>query len=217
MTNIKSIIVDDHDLFRMTLRTSLETCHPDISVVGEAKYGADFFRLLKTVSADIVLLDIDFNSGMKGADIARRLKKDYPAMKILAVSSQDSMDTVKEMLEIGVDGFISKGQGSIDVIADAVYEVMQGFKYYGTDIAGVISRIYVAKKKTTEVTSEFTEQEERIIKLCHEGLSAKLIAERLDINTRTVEKHKANIFLKLGINSTAEMLNYALKKGIIRI
>jgi DNA-binding NarL/FixJ family response regulator len=217
MSKINAIIVDDHDLFRTMLRTVLETGHPDIAVVGDAKYGADFFRLLETVPADIVLLDIDFKFGMTGIEIARRLKKEYPAMKIIAVSSEDTMDTVREMLEIGIEGFISKSQGSIDNIADAVYDVMQGFPYYGKDIAGIISRIYVAKKNTTEVTSEFTEQEKRIILLCLEGFSAKMVAERLNITSRTVETHKSNIFRKLDINSTTELLNYLLKSGFIRI
>jgi two-component system response regulator NreC len=212
---IKVILVDDHDLFRMTLRTAIETAHPDIAVVGDAKYGDDFFRLLETVSADIVLLDIDFKAGMKGTEIARRLKNERPEMKILVVSSQDGMKTVKEMVEIGIEGFISKDQGSIDAIVHAVHEVMQGHNYYGRDITSIISRIYVAKKNTTEVTHEFTEQERNIILLCHKGLSAKMIATELGITSRTVETHKSNIFRRLEINSTAEMVHYAQKIGII--
>ena len=212
---ITVIIVDDHDLFRMTLRSAIETFHPDIAVAGEAKSGADFFSLLETVSADIVLLDIDMPV-MNGVEIARRLITERRNIKILAVSSEDTMDKVREMLDIGIDGFISKGQGNMDMIGEAVRYIMQGGKYYGNDITEIISRIYVAVKQTTEVTSEFTEQETRIIQLCHEGLTAKEIADRLNIATRTVEKHKANIFGKLGIKSTTEMLNYAIKLGIIR-
>jgi len=94
---------------------------------------------------------------------------------------------------------------------------MQGFDYFGTDISAIICRIYVAKKKTTKITSEFTEQEKRIIELCHEGLSAKLIADRLGITTRTADWHKSNIFSKLGINSTLEMVQFAVKNGIIEM
>jgi len=66
------------------------------------------------------------------------------------------------------------------------------------------------------VSAEFTEQEKRIIELCREGLPAKLIADRLNISARTVDNHKNNIFRKLGINSSLEMVQYALKNGIIR-
>jgi DNA-binding NarL/FixJ family response regulator len=93
---------------------------------------------------------------------------------------------------------------------------MQGLEYFGKDISEIIYRIYVAKKKTNEITSEFSEKERSIIKLCHEGLPAKLIADRLKISTRTVDWHKSNIFRKLEINSTLEMLQYALKNGILK-
>jgi len=209
------IIVDDHDLFRMTLRIAIETRHPDLDVVGDAKYGADLFAMLRTVEADIVLLDIVM-PGMSGTEVARRLKNEHPEMKILAVSSEDSMDKVQEMVDIGIEGFISKSQGNIDDIAVAVRTVVEGYSYFGRDIADIIHRIYLAKKKTLKVTSEFTEQETRIIHLCHEGLSAKEVANRLNISARTVEWHKKKIFEKLNINTTAEMLNYAVENGIIR-
>ena len=213
---IHAIIVDDHELYRLGIRTAIEIRHPDITVVGEAASGAELFDLLKTTAADIVLLDIKM-SEMNGVEIARRMKKDYPEIKILAVSSENSTETVQEMLEIGIEGFVSKAQGGADNIVEAVRIVMQGTVYFGRDISGIIHRIYVVKKKTTKVTAEFTEQEKKIIELCHEGLPGKLIADRLGISLRTVDKHKSNIFCKLGINNTLEMVRYALKKGIIQV
>jgi DNA-binding NarL/FixJ family response regulator len=214
MTKITVIIVDDHELFRLGVRSAFETRHSDISVVGEAPSGAVFFDLLETVAADIVLLDI-LMPGMSGIEIAPRLKKERPEMKILAISAENSSEAVQEMLHIGIEGFVSKFDSGADNIAEAVRSVAEGYEYFGKDISDIIRRIYVAKKKTVEITSEFTEQEKRIIELCHEGLPAKLIADRLDITARTVEWHKSNIFRKLGINSTLEMVKYAVKTGII--
>ena len=93
---------------------------------------------------------------------------------------------------------------------------MQGIDYFGADMSDMIRRTYVSIKKTTQVTDEFTEQERRIIELCHEGLPAKQIADRLGIAAKTVEWHKSHIFDKLGIHSTLELIQYAMKNGIIR-
>jgi DNA-binding NarL/FixJ family response regulator len=127
------------------------------------------------------------------------------------------METVKKMLDIGVDGFFSKLHGGVNTVPEAIRTIMQGFDYFGNDIAEIICRIYVAKKKTTQVTSEFTEQEKRVIELSCEGLQGKEVATRLGVNFRTVDSHKRNIFKKLGINNTIEMVQYALKNGIYQM
>jgi len=215
--DISLIIVDDHELFRLGLRTAIENSYPDIAIVGEAKSGADFFSLLETVSAfDIVLLDIMLPD-ISGIEIAQRLKVERPNVKILAISAENSVLTVEEMLQIGIEGFISKLNSNPDTLAQAIYSIMQGVEYFGKDISDIISRIYVSKKRTTEVTSEFSEHEKRIIECCLEGLPAKLIADRLGISIRTVDWHKSNIFRKLGINSTLEMVQYAVRNKIIKV
>jgi Response regulator containing a CheY-like receiver domain and an HTH DNA-binding domain len=214
MEKIRVMMVDDHELFRLSLRTAIECRFEDIIIVGEAGSGATFFSLLRTVDADIVLLDIAL-PGMSGIEIARRLKTEQPDMKILAVSAENDLSTVEEMLEIGIEGFVSKSNCKPDILAEAIYSVMQGLDYFGRDISSIISRIYIAKKKTMQVSEEFSEQEKHIIELCLEGLPAKLIADRLSISTRTVDWHKSNMFSKLGINSTIELVQFAIKNKII--
>ena len=216
MEKISLILVDDHELFRLSLRTVIESRNTDIVVVGEAGTGLAFFDLLQTLTADIVLLDIALPD-MSGIDIARRLKVERPNMKILAVSAENASSTVEEMLQIGIEGFVSKSHCKPDILANAIRSVMQGLDYFGADIAEIISRIYIAKKKTTRVSEEFSEQEKSIIELCLQGLSAKLIADRLNISTRTVDWHKSNMFSKLGINSTLELVQFVVKNGIIRM
>ena len=213
---IHAILVDDHELYRLGIRTAIESRHPDIAVVGEAGSGSELFDLLETAVVDIVLLDIMMPE-MSGVEIARRMKKEYPQIKILAVSSENSSETVQEMLAIGIEGFVSKLHGGAEIIVEAVRSVTQGVDYFGKDISDIIRRIYVVKKKTTEVTAEFTGQEKKIIELCHEGLPGKLIADRLGISLRTVDNHKSHIFRKLGINNTMEMVRYALQNGIIQM
>jgi len=217
MDKIKLIIVDDHDLYRYGIKMSIQFNHSDIVVVGEAKYGADFFRLLETpdcASADIVLLDIELPD-MSGIEIARQLKSQDSSKKILIISAKNTTENVQEMLEIGIEGFVSKVNCNDKIIIEAIRTIMQGFEYFGSDVSEIIRRIYVSKKKTVQVTSEFTEQEKRILEYCHERLSAKHIADLMCISVRTVDWHKSNIFRKLGINNTYEMVQYAVRNGII--
>jgi len=213
---ITAILVDDHELFRLGIKMAMTSRHPDINIAGEAETGEEFFRLIETTTADIVLLDIMLPD-MNGIDIAKRLKKEKPDIKILVISSENTAEVTHAMLAIGVDGFISKRMGGVDVLADAIRSIMSGFEYFGKDISEIIYRIYVAKKETTEVTPEFSDQEKKIIELCRDGLLSKQIADKIGLSTRTVENHKTNIFRKLGINSTVEMVQFATKKGIIRM
>jgi DNA-binding NarL/FixJ family response regulator len=213
---ITAILVDDHELFRLGVRTAINSRHSDIRIAGEAESGSELFALLATVKADIVLLDIHLPD-MSGIEIARRLRNEYPDVKILVISSENTAAVTEALLNLDINGFISKRTGGVDELANAIRSVMDGFEYFGKDISDIIYRIYVTKKKTAEVTSEFTGQEKRIIELCREGLQSKQIADRLWVSPRTVETHKNNIFRKLGINNTVEMVQYAMKNGIVRV
>jgi len=214
MTQI--IVVDDHNLFRMMLKTTIESAHPDIRVAGEAASGEELFRLLPHTQADLVILDVNLPD-IWGVEVARRLRREYPALKIIAVSGENTAETIRAMIDAGIDGFISKQHSGINELAEAIDSVMNGVEYFGRDISAILFDVYVSKKKTAEATAEFTEQEKKIIELCRDGLPSKQIADRLCISPRTVENHKNNIFRKLGINSTVEMIRYAMKNGIISV
>ena len=216
MSRINVIIVDNYKLFRKSLRLNFETRHPDLFVAGEAESGTEFFGLLETTPVDIVLLDINLPD-ISGIEIARLLKSERPEVKILAVTADNSAATIEKMLRIGIEGFLCKDNSNGGTIADAIYSVMQGLDYFGTDMSDIIRRTYISIKKTTKVTAEFTEQEKKIIEFCQEGLPAKQIAERLGIAVKTVEWHKSHIFDKLGIHSTQELIQYAIKNRIIRV
>jgi len=214
MTQI--IIADDHNLFRMMLKTTIESSHPDIRVTGEAGSGEELFRLLPHTQADLVILDVNLPD-IWGVEVARRIRREYPALKIIAVSGENTAETIRAMIDAGIDGFISKQHSGINEPAEAIESVMNGLEYFGRDISAILFDVYVAKKKTAVVTSEFTEREREIILLCRDGLLCKEIADCLNISVYTVNSHKRNIFGKLGINNTVEMVQYALKKGIIRV
>ena len=213
---IRVIVVDDHRLFRIGLKAAIHADYPDIRIAGEAECGKDLFGVLASTPADVVLLDINL-PGMGGAEIARHLRREYPAVKILAVSAENTTEKIESMLEAGIDGFISKQKGDMDELVRAIRTVVDGLEYYGRDIAAIIFGVYVSKKKTAEATNEFTEREREIIHACRDGLMCKEIADRMGVSINTINTHKKRIFMKLGINTTMEMVQFALKKGIIRV
>jgi len=211
----KVIIVDDHDLFRMVLRMSFSD-YPDVDVSGEAGSGAELFALLGATPCDLVLLDVGLPD-MSGVEIAGRLHRDYPAIKILVISAENTNDTIQALLETGIEGFISKQSGVVDEIIRAIRAIMAGDEYYGSDVATMMYKIFVSKKHNPAIVlPEFTTREIEIIELCRDGLITKEIAQRLGISIYTVRNHKTNIFQKLGLNNSMEMVRYALKHKIIR-
>ena len=212
---IQVVIVDDHTLFRMGLKVAFKTNYPNICIIGEADCAQTLFALPTLSKAHLVLLDINL-PGMSGVEITRVLRRDVPTIKILAVSAENNAEAVEAMIEAGVDGFISKQNGDMDELAQAIRTVVSGLEYFGRDISSIIYDVYVTKKKSNTITDDFTDRERQIILLCKDGLLCKEIADRLSISINTVNSHKKRIFQKLGINSTIEMVQYALKKGIIR-
>ncbi|MDD4141561.1 MAG: response regulator transcription factor [Bacteroidales bacterium] len=210
--NIRVIIVDDHQLFRIGIKGIL-TEDTGIEVVGEAASSQELFTLLPDIDTDIVLLDIILPE-LSGIVIAERLRKDYPEIKILVLSSESDRRTLSELVTIGIDGFIGKDLPREELIK-AVTDVANGSEYYGRDIARIIHCIRVSKRDVSD--DVFTLREKEIIQLSIKGLQAKEIADKLNINVGTVNVHKNNIFRKLGINNSVELVNYCLKNGIIHI
>jgi DNA-binding NarL/FixJ family response regulator len=213
MTRI--IIVDDHSIVRMGIKGALSIKCPDVCVVGEAADGKRFFDLLTTTEADLVLLDIMLPD-TTGIEIARRLRKDYPELKILIISVETSLDIVQQLLEIGINGFLSKQHCTDDSLVDAIRCISDGTSYFGMDIAAIMSDIHTYKTKSTTENFDLSWREREIINLCHSGLKSKEIADKLNISPRTVENHKMNIFKKMGINNSSEMIQYAVKNDIIQ-
>lgn len=143
MANI--IIVDDHALYRLGVRTALSLGRNRHSVVGEAATSAELFKLLETVKPDLVLLDIILPD-VQGDEIARRLKRDFPDIKILVLSSETSEDAVLEMVEMGVEGFIAK-DGAQEDLSEAIRLIMAGEQFFGSKISEILNSLLLSSRK----------------------------------------------------------------------
>ena len=208
---IRILLVDDHPLMLMGIRSMLEG-KSGIEVVGTAPEGEQALKKAAALKPDVMMLDI-IMPGMDGIELARRMRSEMPDVALLVLSSDTSIATLKTLLNIGIEGFLPKTSDE-GTMLDAIRSVAAGYEYFGTDIARLIERISLAKKASESL---FTPRELDVIRLSCRGLQYKEIAGELGIKYLTVVTIKNNIFRKLGINNTIELVLYAIKKELITL
>lgn len=208
---IRILLVDDHPLMLMGIRSMLEG-KPGIEVVGTAGNGVEALEIAAKLKPDVMMLDIVM-PGMDGIELARRMRAEMPDTALLVLSSDTSLVTLEPLLNIGIDGFLPKTSDASSML-DAIRSVAEGYEYFGTDIARLIERISLAKKASDGL---FTPRELDVIRLSCKGLQYKEIAGQLGIKYLTVVTIKNNIFRKLGINNTVELVIYAVRKELISL
>lgn len=209
---IRIILLEDHQLFRIGLCAALNRGSSKVEIVAQADSVASFLELIQSVEVDMALLDITLPDG-SGIEVARILRQQYPTIKILILSADTTEETIAELITVGIEGFVSKSVPTAD-LCHAVEYIANGAHYFGPDIAKLIHNIELSHNKKK---IEFTEREHQIVQLCANGYSAKEIANKLCVSICTVNTHKNNIFKKLGINNSVELVRYALKEGISKL
>jgi len=208
---IRIILADDHPLMLLGIRAMLQGC-PGLEVADTARDGAEAFEKAARLRPDVMVFDIVMPV-MSGIELARRMRAEQPDTALLALSSDSSVATLEPLLQIGIDGFLPKTADDRTIV-DAIRSVAAGYEYFGTDIARLIERISLAKRASDTL---FTPRELDVIRLSCKGLQYKEIADELGIKYLTVVTIKNNIFRKLGINNTVELVLYAIKKNLITL
>ena len=210
---VRILLVDDHPLMLMGIRSMLEG-QTDIEIVGTASDGGKALALLSTMDPlpNLMLVDV-MMPGMDGIELARQMRAEMPDIALLILSSDTSLATLEPLLNIGIDGFLSKSSDRQTMLS-AIRSVAAGYEFFGTDVARLIERISIAKKASDSL---FTPRELDVIRLSCQGLQYKEIAGQLGIKYLTVVTIKNNIFRKLGINNTVELVLYAIKKELITL
>ncbi len=210
---IKVLIADDHQVFRDGIESILEDVE-GMEVVAQAEDGKIVLEKLKTITPDVILMDISMGDA-NGIETTQIVKKDYPQIKVLVLSMHEETDYIVKMLEAGASGYLLKDAGSNEMIK-AIQEVYSGGTYYSQQVsAAIVSRLTNRnKKKEKQKGITLTRRETEILELITNEYTNPEIAEKLFISIRTVDTHRRNLLEKLNVKNTAGLVKYALRHGI---
>lgn len=213
MEKIRIIITDDHQLFRNGLKILLNS-FPDFEVTGEASNGEEFLKLIRSVTADIALMDINMPL-MDGIEATKEGIKINPEIKVIALSMYGEEDYYYRMVDAGAKGFILKDSG-ISEVRDAILTVMKGGNYFSQELLYHVIQKFKHREQESKAANLSKREREILAKIC-EGLSNQEIADALFISKRTVDKHRANLLGKTNSKNTASLILFAIKNKLIEI
>ncbi len=211
MVKVQVLIADDHPIVRSGIRTELSR-HQEFEIVGEAVTGDQVLEWATKAKIDVVILDINM-PGLKTLEVIKRLRKSYPATKILVVTAYTDKGTVTGILNAGAEGFITKDEDPY-VIPDAIRSILKGKNWLGP-VASTLIVKRLKEPRTNQGNSLLTDREITVLRLIANGLTTKEIANQIGMAERTVEFHITNIYEKVGVNSRASAVNWAKEKGLI--
>lgn len=210
---ISVLLVDDHTIVRQGLRPLLEAAG-DIEVVGEASSGEEALQQVALLHPTVTILDL-LMPGMNGLEVAARVAS-HTRVLILSMHSSDAY--VVEALRAGALGYVVKDASAQELIT-AIRTVSRGEHYLSKPFSekGIHTYLSQSQVGTTDPFDLLTRREREVLHLAAQGQTAAGIAEHLGISPRTVEIHRANLMHKLELETTGDLVRYALRKGIISL
>ncbi len=213
---MRLLLVDDHAVVRSGLRMLL-SAEPDVEIVGEASTAAEAMETASTVKPDVILMDIGLPD-LSGIDATREIKKKYPEIAIVALTIHEDEEYFFKMLEAGASGYVPKRAAPEELLI-AVRAAAAGQVYLYPSLAKLLVKDYLSQDHPAEEKANIdglTDREHEVLTYLAEGANNDKIAAELIISPKTVERHRENIMRKLNMHSRAELVRYAIRKGIIK-
>ncbi len=210
MTPIRVLLADDHPVVRTGIRNLLGRS-PDIQVVGEASNGTEALQLCDELKPDVILLDMEM-PGLKGVEVAQRLRSAESSIRVLALSAYDDKQYILELLESGASGYLTKEEAP-ETIIDAIRGVSQGEQ--GWVSRRVAAQMSVWMREDEPDSNRLTHRELEVLRLVVEGKTNQGIGLNLGISEKTVEKYLEAVFAKLSVTSRVEAAVYAVREGLV--
>lgn len=217
MEKIKVFLADDHTVLRAGLRMLLDA-EADIKVVGEAADGEEAVRRIGDSEPDVVLMDITM-PGMDGLEATRQIGKKYPDVRVLVLTMHEDLSYLRQFLRAGAKGYVAKKAVDTELTA-AIRSVFRGEVYIHPSLAQPLVAELLGEAPSREAVTDgevhLTERELEVLALIANGYTNQQAAERLFISVKTIESHRAHIMTKLGIRNRAELVRYAIGKGLLQ-
>jgi len=212
---IRILLVDDHNVMRRGLRLLVER-QQGFVVVGEAADGRQAVEVAQTTQPDVVILDISLPN-LNGIEAAQRINELLPDTAIIILSMHSDESYVMRALRAGAKGYLLKDSAEEDLM-EGIRSVSSGKAYFSSGVSKMLVEDYVREIKARGVDDSYellTPREKEILHLLVEGKSNKDIAVALNLSPYTVETHRRNLQEKLNLHSFAELILYAVRKGVI--
>lgn len=210
MKRPRIILADDHRIVIEGLRNLLE---PEFELVGTVENGRALMDATKKLHPDVVVADISMPL-LNGIEAVRQIKKNDPAVKVVFLTMHPDVTYAAEAFDAGASGYVLKHSAPSELVT-AIHEVLKGRTYVTPMIAGELIETYKKGDNVRNVEiSKLTTRQREVLQLLVEGKSAKEVAGILNISTRTVEFHKYKMMEMLGIKTSAELVQFAIKNGI---
>lgn len=210
------MLADDQPIVRQGLRAVLET-ECDFSVVGEAADGHEAVTLALRLRPALVIVDLKMRQ-LDGLEVCRRVRDSLPHTRVLILTMYANAAYVTEAFRRGASGYVLK-ESDTSAIVEAVREVQAGGRYVSPPISDLVFAAYLRKTQTGSVDpyDTLTGREREILRLTVEGRANAEIAAQLAISPRTVESHRTHLMRKLGLRTSADLVRYGLRKGIVTL
>lgn len=214
--NIRVVIADDHAIVRDGLR-ALVQAQPGIDVVGEASNAEEAWQRACDLTPDVLLLDLSM-PGPGGAEAAEHVARDCPQVKVIALTMHEERGYVTRLLRVGAAGYVLKRTASAELVR-AIRTVAAGGTYIDPSLAGALLGAHLQRAQRADAPlrpsalGDLTTRENEVLRLVARGYSNKEIATALEISVKTVETHKTNGMVKLGLKSRAALVRFAIDEG----
>ena len=208
---VRVLIVDDHAVVRSGLRLLLDA-NDDVEVVGEAGSARDAIFRARELEPAVILLDVTMPD-QSGLEVVPQLLHEQPGLKVLILSMQDDPRYVREAFGAGASGYVLKEAADTEVVA-AVREVARGGRYVNPELGARLVAAEADAERRAQA-DPLSDREREVLRLLALGHTNQEIAKELFISVRTAETHRAHIMQKLGLQSRAELVRYAMAQGLL--
>jgi two-component system response regulator NreC len=215
MKKLRILLADDHIVMRTGLRALLER-QSNLEVVGESENGRETVALAASLRPDVVVMDVGMPV-LNGIEATQTIVTQYPAIAVVILSMHADESYVMRALKAGARGYLLKDSAAADLMG-AIQAISQGKSFFSPKVSRILAEDYVRVLKQKGAVDSYdllTSREREILQLLAEGKTNKEVATALNISPYTVETHRSHILQKLNLHNSAELVLYAVRKGII--